>query len=294
DLTPLVRSFERSLRARKRSPKTITAYTDAAALFIAHQAEGDRALVAAEVTRGNVEDFIIDQLGLWSPSTAATRYRCLAQFWRFVVEEGEVDVSPMVNMSPPTIPESTVPVIPTDDLRRLLKVCEGPGFENRRDLALIRLFIATGVRLGEMSGLRVGDVNLDGNAVLVVGKGQRSRWVPFGDRAALALDRYDRERRRHPREGSGWWWLSPRGHLTDSGIAQVLRRRARAAGVPDLHPHRFRHTLAHRWLAAGGTEGDLQELAGWRSAQMVARYGASARSERARSAYRRIDVEGDL
>jgi integrase len=158
----------------------------------------------------------------------------------------------------------------------------------------VRLFLASGVRLGEMAGIRVDDLSLDEGAVLVYGKGDRARWVSFGDRTTVALDRYLRERMRHRGAERPELWLGPRGPLTDSGISQVLRRRAKLAGVDDLHPHRFRHTFAHRWLAAGGTEGDLQELAGWRSPQMLARYGASARSERARAAYRRIDVEGDL
>lgn len=211
-----------------------------------------------------------------------------------MVEEEEISSSPMAKMRRPTVPEHPVPVIVIEDLRKLLKVCEGKSFENRRDAAIIRLFIATGIRLAEMAGITTADVDLDERAVLVTGKGDRSRWVTIGDRATDALDRYERERRRHRLAQLDAYWLGIRGGLTDSGIDQLVRRRAAEADVEDLHAHRFRHTFAHRWLAAGGAEGDLQELAGWRSPQMLARYGASARSERARAAYRRIDLEGDL
>jgi hypothetical protein len=76
--------------------------------------------------------------------------------------------------------------------------------------------------------------------------------------------------------------------MTASGIAQVIRRRARAAGLGHVHPHQFRHTFAHQWLAHEGQEGDLQEIAGWRRREMLRRYGASSRAERAREAHRRL------
>jgi integrase len=79
----------------------------------------------------------------------------------------------------------------------------------------------------------------------------------------------------------------PRGPLTGSGIYQVIARRGVQAGVA-VHPHRFRHHFSHTWLDRGGPEGDLMELCGWTSPQMLRVYGASARSARARRSYDRI------
>jgi integrase len=78
-----------------------------------------------------------------------------------------------------------------------------------------------------------------------------------------------------------------RGPLTASGIYQAVARRGREAGV-EVWPHRFRHHFSHAWLDRGGPEGDLMELNGWSSPQMLTRYGASARSARARRTYDRI------
>ena len=81
--------------------------------------------------------------------------------------------------------------------------------------------------------------------------------------------------------------MNNRGPMTANGIYQMITRRGAQAGV-DAWTHRFRHHFSHTWLDRGGSEGDLMELNGWSSPQMLRRYGASARSARARRTYDRI------
>ncbi len=293
-VTDVLADFERTLRSQRKAHKTIVAYLDAARRFAAFaDAEGLPTALGA-IERRHIEAWMVSELEAHTPATAAGRYRYLQQFWRWVVDEGERSRPPMAGMAPPSIPERPPAVFTDGELTALLRATDGPGFEPRRDHALLRLFITTGVRLGEMTGMRLENVARDDQAILVIGKGDRGRWVPFSDKAAVSLDRYLRDRRRHPESHLEWLWIGRRGRLTSSGISQILRRRALEAGVTDVRPHRFRHTFSHTALAAGMAEGDLQELAGWKSPQMLRRYGASARAERARANYRRFDLDGNL
>ena len=145
-----------------------------------------------------------------------------------------------------------------------------------------------------MAGLQTGRIDLSLGVAIVLGKGKKFRTVPYGDKTTAALDRYRRQRIRHEDSDLSAWWLGRKGALGESGIGQMLNRRAEEAGLPSVHPHMFRHSFAHQWLAAGGNEGDLQRIAGWSSPQMLQRYGRSAADQRARDAYRRNPLWGDL
>ena len=102
--------------------------------------------------------------------------------------------------------------------------------------------------------MAVTDLDSEQSVAIVMGKGRRGRAVPYGAKTVDALRRYRRARTQHPRAASEVLWLGKKERVTDFGVRQMLERRAAEAGVDNVHPHRFRPTYAHTWLASGGQE----------------------------------------
>lgn len=304
-LDDLMSAFRRSLRAAKKADRTITLYCQSVRFFRDWLTAQGRSPTVDNLTRTSVTAWLSELADRNEASTVKTRLAGMRRFCRWLVAEGELDVSPTEGVEVPELSDRPPRVLTDDELRRLLKLCQVPRgkagtydraiFDGRRDEVIIRVLLDCGLRASELTTLALDDVDLEQEVVFVLGKGNRPRAVPFSASTGLAVDRYLRVRRTHPyARRTDRLILGERGAISADGVRWRLQVLGKAAGVDDLHPHAFRHSFAHRFLTAGGQERDLMMLAGWRSTAMLSVYARSTAVERAHAAHRKLRLGDEL
>jgi site-specific recombinase XerD len=257
----------------------------------------DAAADPAAVSKAHIEAFIAWMSDTRSVSTAANKYRALQQLYRYLWDEEIIERSPFDKLKQPRPPKRLIPVVSMEHVAELLaqvkpvRTDTAPiKYVKARDAAMIRLLVDCGARRDEIVSRGLPDVDLAQDVLRVIGKGDRQRAIPFGPKTGQALARYLRERAKKAGADLPALWLDSHGRkpLGPDGLKMMLRRRGKLVGLPTLHPHQFRHTLAHEWLSAGGGETELMRIMGWTSRDMLLVYGASAADERAHAAHRRM------
>ena len=294
DLRALLDSFLLHLRGERKSPQTVKTYGDGVRAFLAWcEANQEH---APDLTPANVNTWIASLLDAGAEAaTARSRQLAVRRFSAWLAEEGEIDADLLTRMSPPKLDAKAIHPLTDDQLVALLAACKGPDLRDKRDEAIVRLMTETGARAGEILALQVTDVDVAaGTAVISRGKGGKARRVPFGPRTGVALDRYIRARRRHRLASTPVLWLGQGGkEFGYHALRDTLRYRADRACIGALNPHLLRHTAAHRWLAAGGSEGGLMAVAGWTRPDMLLRYTKARAEQRAADEARKLNL-GDL
>lgn len=294
DFDPLITSWRLALGADGYADNTVAAYQKAVVDFAVWLDREHPDLAPVDARRDHIRAWVVAVRTRTSSGSARSMLPGVRHFYRWMLDEGETDADPTEGIRTPRANNTRTPTLTDAQIRALLGTCAGRDFVSRRDAAIILAFVDGGLRLAELADLPVDAVDIVARMLFVEGKGSnrsgpRRRAVPLGVKATQAIDRYIRERRKHPYADRPQLWLGGRGRptLSADGIDAMLKRRAALVGIQGLHPHQFRHSWASAFRRAGGSEGDLMVLGGWNSRQMLDRYGRTEADERAREAYRR-------
>ena len=284
--------FDAHLRAQRRlSEHTVRAYRgDLRQLFDYARGRGVDKLEGIDLAllRGWLAMMGARQL---SRATLARRGAAARTFFEWARRSGRVPTDPAARLVSAR-PDRTLPtVLSTDETAMLLeaarlRIDDGDPV-HVRDWAVLEMLYATGVRVGELVGTDVDDLDLDAHTLRVLGKGGRDRVVPFGVPAGRAIRTWiERGRPRLAVEGSGHaLFLGRRGHRVDPRqVREVAHRVAAIAGVGDLSPHALRHTAATHLLEGGSDLRTVQEVLGHSSLATTQRY-THVTAERLRNSY---------
>ncbi len=200
-----------------------------------------------------------------SPLSLRRKLAALRSFFRYLVREGVVEVNTPRLLRTPKAPQTLPRVMTAEQTNTLLdQVAEAQLDQPHpaRDLAIFELLYGCGARVGELVGLNLEDLDLSERWVRVRGKGRKERQVPFGSKAAAALQRYLAQRSAKP--GEHGLFVNHLGRrLTDRGVRRIVKLYATLLiGDPSIHPHSFRHAFATHLLSDGADLRAIQELLG--------------------------------
>jgi len=269
---------------RHVSPETVRAYeSDLRQLGTYLGAEGDGpALSRAPGPEGidtlAVRGFIarLHRAGV-GRSSIARKLSAVRSFLRHAAREGQIEHNPAERVPAPRVPRGLPRDLTVDEMFNLLDGIRGDDLAARRDRALLELLYAAGLRVGELVALDLGDVDLSEGIVRVLGKGRKERLVPFGGKAAAALQAWlaaSRElRARSSASDAVFLNFRDGGRLTDRSVRRVLDRRLTEAAIrARVSPHALRHAFATHLLGAGADLRAIQEMLGHASLSTTQRY----------------------
>ena len=205
-----------------------------------------------------------------APATIGRRLAAVRSWFKFLVRRGALKANPARDVRAPRLPKTLPNFLPVDDAKTLVDGRGIGGAERVRDLAVLELLYASGLRVSELAGLDLDDVDRSDQTVRVLGKGGKERVVPFGDAAARALEAHLGRRGFH----DGPLFPNARGgRLTVRSMHRIVRRSARAARLARrVTPHTLRHSFATHLLDSGADLRMIQELLGHSRLSTTQRY----------------------
>ena len=286
-----LKSFKDYLEFEKNcSPHTVRNYTSDLRQYLAFL--GEKGIKTPEVDRLTVRSWLAALQRKIGKNSAGRKVASVRGFYRYLLREGEISLNPMEEVSIPKAEKKLPKFFSVDDVFRLM---DAPKPNNKlvtkkpitkklliRDRAILELLYSSGLRVSELTGLNISDINIKTEMIKVLGKGNKERMIPIGGKAIEALSVY-MEAKKTPNKpsknenedkASEAVFLNYRGdRLTSRSVARIVEKYLRKAGVPGTgSPHTLRHSFATHLLDSGADLRGIQELLGHASLSTTQKY----------------------
>ena len=253
------------------SPKTIIDYQQKLAPFISFCLEVGVSKPKA-VTLNLVRLYLQRRRETVSPVSVKDAFSMVKIFLNWLAHERVIEHNPMEGEKPPRVPKRIIQPFSPANLKDLLTLCgTGTDFCSARNTAMVLVFIDSGVRLAEMAGMKISDIDIEAGTIKIFGKGSKERLVGIGKESRRALLRYIMARKS---KGDILWLTQEKKQISPEGIKMIVRRLRDRAGIVGVRcsPHTFRHTFAVNMVRNGCDLVSLQNLLGHADLEMTQHY----------------------
>lgn len=268
----MLRLFLQDCRLRNLSPATLKCYNDRVGYLRSFADERETTL--DKLRRSDIKDYLFDVTGTVSPETVNGRIRAFRRFYNFLVEESVLTESPMDRIRLQRCPRKLKPVLARDKVQQLLNHY-GRDFHGLRNKVMILCMYDGMMRLSELLGVKLSDLDEAGKFIKVTGKGAKERLVPLTEESWLVAEKYLKIRRRLP----GDYLICDEAgeRTTKTAFYSWMNRLKRATGI-HVYAHLLRHSGATEYIRQGGSEFVLQTVMG-HSSLLTTRLYCQVKSE---------------
>ncbi len=266
------------------SEHTVRNYVSDVRQYLLYLAEREQICSPETADDYAIRGFLSNRFARNRKTSLARKLSALRCFYRFLLLEGRVGSNPAALLAMPKREQMLPNFLSVDDVFRVLDASGGDSFIRTRDRAMLELLYGSGLRVSELVGLSLKDVNVDLQVLRVWGKGRKERIVPFGDKAGQALEKYLARRKaflarrrteeRGQRAAEDALFLNRLGgRLSTRSVARRLDGYVRGLRLPrEASPHALRHSFATHLLDSGADLRTIQELLGHASLASTQRY----------------------
>jgi integrase/recombinase XerC len=277
-----IREFKNYLLVEKNaSPHTLDNYLRDIAQFQVFLTHSGHAIESGTLQLNKIDRLAVRSfMGYlyeknYSGTTMRRKLSTLSSFFRFLCREGTLENNIAKTVPAPRVQNKLPSYFSIDEMFRLLQLPEGEGFLPNRDRALLELFYSCGLRISELVGLSLEDINLDSRMVKVLGKGGKERLLPIGRHCVEALQKYLNARMdKNHSPDTDKLFLNHRGTpITVRGVRKVVEKYIKRGNFPGgVSPHSIRHSFATHLLEGGADLRSIQELLGHSSLSTTQKY----------------------